>query len=798
MLWKRHAVSFQRRAVCASLAVVSIAHTGSAQFIPLPPETQIPFTRLDATTLRVPLLGFARITRLSQWRALWERYDVGDSAQRRRPVPVVDFSRNELLVVAAYGTKCTRDNLVNRVFNRRDTIHVVASWPMSRGAPCSTGPGTADAIVISRTRLPIRPVFNATYATVLAGNPWSEHRTLADLDTIRDYASHAGWLEILVREDSSLENLRRTIPKVKGSDEAAYLLSSARVRANAQALSELVAARENSIFGFSAGLDTLVRRHGMTLARDSQTPRATLDLLLKWVREHREPHAIAAAIFDNPSVVEDAGFRDALASSGLLPGGAIIGSIRDATGRPRGDVTVLLPGVGREATTEADGSFRVLGVPAGRVRLTAYLTPVDSADTYLTVVDRDTARWNPVITDRYSTRQRPKLARYPGDDVDSAGRRLLKIDTTRVANFRGFSGRFVTEAMRTSLPAENLVVSPFSAAMALALVCEGARGATADACGTTLGMETWPADARRQRISETVRRFEGRVDVELSLASAVWADASMEVAPEFRRTAEMSYRAVIRSMPLATAAAVAAVNHWADSVTFGRIRTVQNGPFDPLMRMYLANAVYFNGAWLDKFDATQTRPRPFAVGGGTIQPVAAMEQTGNFGYILGAGYQVARLPYRAGKTAMYVVLPNRGVTRQQLLAALATAWPSAAALAPTLLHLQLPRMHVEQALDLEPILGALGLSVAFDHARADFSGLGRTRGPRDLAIDQAMQKVFLDVNEEGTEAVAVTSMGIVVTGMPTVTPFIVDRPFLFILRDESTGADLFVGWIARP
>ncbi len=794
---QRRTVPARGHGFLAVLAVVGLSHVGSAQGSIRPPETPVPFDRLDATTLRIPLLGFARITNAKQWRTLWERYDVGDSTTKRRPVPKVDFSHSELLVVAAYDAKCARNNLVKRLFNRRDTINVSFSSSMPRDPPCPIGPGSADVLVIDRTALPVRAVFNATYATLVRGNPWFEVRTIADLDTIADWANHAGWMEILERADSSIENLRRLAPKARGYYEANYLFSSSRVRGDARTLAALIGAAGSSIN--RAALDTLALRHGTTLARDPETPRPTLDLLLRWERDHRAPHEIAAAMLDNPSVRADPAFRDAISISGLLPGGAINGIVRDSLGKPRGDVTLFMPGLGREATTSSDGSFRLLGLRPGPVRLIAYLTPVDSAERSFTIADGDTATWNPVMTDHYSTRQRPKLARYPGDDVDSAGWHLLKVDTSRLANFGAFGRRFVTAAIGTSRPDENLVVSPFSAAMALALASEGARGATAAAFQTTLGIDNWSAAERQQRISETRRQFEGRLDVVLSLASAVWADVAVEVAPEFRKTAETGYRALVRSMALATSPAATAVNHWADSVTFGRIPSIQNGPFDPLMRIFLANAVYFNGAWLDKFDATHTRPRPFAMGGGAVQRVAMMEQTRDFGYLRRPGYQVARLPYRAGKTAMYVVLPDAGVTREQLLAALSASWPSASTLSSTLLQLQLPRIHVEQTVDLPAILRALGLGIAFDHDRADFGAMGRiTRGPTDLALTEAKQAVFLDVNEEGTEAAAVTSMGIGVTSVPIPTPFVVDRPFLFILRDESTGVDLFVGWIARP
>ena len=782
------------RIVAALAGALALASGGAdAQFVPAIAETPVPFTHLDVRTLRIPLLGFERIETEARWAALWERYDVGDSTRRRRPLPTVDFRKDELLVVAAPGTLCAGQALVSRLFVRRDTLHLVSSWPISHGRPCYFGPGSADAVVVARTKLPIRPVYNAMYTTLLT-DPWWEHRTVADLDTIADRDAREGWFEMLAREDSSIENLRRLAPKVRSDGATRMLFKSARLRGDRQALSALV-----SVFAPQGGLDTLVHRFGLALARDPTTPRAMLDRLLYWVSLQRSPHQIAAAIFENPSVVADPAYRERLADSGLLPGGAVVGTVRDSAGTPRAELTVVIAGLGREATTTYRGAFRILGLRPGPARLVTYLTPVDSAEVTVTIGDRDTARWDPVIADHYSTRQRPTLARYPGDDVDSAGRGLLKVDTSRLADFRTFSERFVSEAMRRGKPDENRVLSPFGVAMALALTSEGARGATATAFATTLGIDHWSAGERSRRIGETLKRMQGRVDVQLAVASAVWLDAVVEVTPAFRRTAETDYGAVVKSMSLATQAAARVANHWADSVTFGRIPVIQNGPFDAGMRAVLANAVYFNGAWLDKFAVKETRPRPFTLANGTVLRIPAMEQTKDFGYLKGTGYRATRLPYRAGKTAMYVVLPDRGVTRDELLVALGARWPQASSFSQALVHVQLPRVHVEAEVDLPEILTALGLGTAFIHGVADFRGLGRvTSGPSDLAIGSANQRVFLDVNEEGTEAAAVTVFGMTVTSAPEITQFVVDRPFLFVLRDESIGAYLFVGWIAKP
>jgi serpin B len=117
-------------------------------------------------------------------------------------------------------------------------------------------------------------------------------------------------------------------------------------------------------------------------------------------------------------------------------------------------------------------------------------------------------------------------------------------------------------------------------------------------------------------------------------------------------------------------------------------------------------------------------------------------------------------------------------------------------------HLVLPRFHAELSIDLMPGLQALGAGIALDCDRADFTGMASVRvGPREpLCIGRALQKVYIDVDEEGTEAAAVTGIGMVTTtsAPPPPIEFVVDRPFLFILRDEITGADLFIGRIARP
>jgi serine protease inhibitor len=264
---------------------------------------------------------------------------------------------------------------------------------------------------------------------------------------------------------------------------------------------------------------------------------------------------------------------------------------------------------------------------------------------------------------------------------------------------------------------------------------------------------------------------------------------------------------------------VATLNHWADSVTAGLIREIRRDPFDTSTEVVLTNAVYFKGLWLDAFKDSLTRDRAFTSASGERTAVPTMERTGALAYRRGPRYQALRIPYRSGLSAMYVVLPDSGLSAATLLDSLTAAgWPLPDPRRDVRdVNLRLPRLHITQETDLRPPLEALGLDIIFDAARADFGGLVVERPDRPPPcpplssglhsgactrhrVSSAQQSVYLDVDEQGTQAAAVTTIevGIVITATPAPIPFYVDRPFLFALRDERTGTFLFMGYIAAP
>jgi serine protease inhibitor len=296
----------------------------------------------------------------------------------------------------------------------------------------------------------------------------------------------------------------------------------------------------------------------------------------------------------------------------------------------------------------------------------------------------------------------------------------------------------------------------------------------------------------------------GRQDVQLEISNAIWVDSLVRLAPAFV-DAVGSYHASVRSLPLHGPSAVGVINEWADSVTHGKIPKVLSDRLPDTTRLYVANAVYFKGKWLDEFDKSQTRRRDFHLASGKTIHVDGMERTGHIGYRHGDGYQVVRLPYRGGRFAMYVVLPDSGTSVGAVEQTFAEhgSPPSLVQRDFREVHLVLPRLHVTATYDLKPALESVGIHRAFYCEVADFSGIVMDRGRQDavlLCIGQAMQSVYLDVDEEGTEAVAITGFGMMVptSAAPPPIEFIVDRPFFFLLRDEQTGADLFSGAIRHP
>jgi serpin B len=223
------------------------------------------------------------------------------------------------------------------------------------------------------------------------------------------------------------------------------------------------------------------------------------------------------------------------------------------------------------------------------------------------------------------------------------------------------------------------------------------------------------------------------------------------------------------------------------------------GDVDPLTRLVLTNAVYFKGAWKTTFDADATREEAFTLASGERVSTPLMNQKVTAPYHEGDGFALVELPYEGERFAMVVIVPSRHDGLPALEAALdadaLAGWLGAAR--PQKVEVTLPRLKIEAKLDLVPALQALGVTDLFDQGAADLSGMGGA--PHDLYVGVAVQKAFVEVNEEGTEAAAATAVVVQARSAPAPSPRLrADRPFLFMIRDRETGLVWFMGRETDP
>jgi serpin B len=351
-------------------------------------------------------------------------------------------------------------------------------------------------------------------------------------------------------------------------------------------------------------------------------------------------------------------------------------------------------------------------------------------------------------------------------------------------------------ALRTD-GSDNLFVSPYSIATALAMTRVGAAGETAAEL-TQLLCPSVPAEDVDMAYMSLTELLGSERDVRLAVANRIWGPLDEVFRDEFLALLTRCYGASLERLDFADAdAARATINGWIATRTQGKIsELIPPGLPAAATRLLLTNAVYFKGRWHEPFDPGSTRPAPFHCQRDTID-VPTMQRRGTYPYARVPGAQLLEMPYRGEQIAALVVLPDArdGLAglEEALDGALLARWTQA--LAPALTDLSLPRFKAASAFELRHALADLGVRAPFG-AGADFSGMN---GRRDLFIASVLHQAVVEVNEEGTEAAAATAVMMArKAAPPKVIPFVVDRPFLFAIRDRRTGVLLFLGRVGDP
>jgi serine protease inhibitor len=347
-------------------------------------------------------------------------------------------------------------------------------------------------------------------------------------------------------------------------------------------------------------------------------------------------------------------------------------------------------------------------------------------------------------------------------------------------------------------PGINLFISPYSASTALQMVAMGAAGTTLDQMQQVLNTK----DIARPTVYEFGKEIDEIVNAKntnfvLNAANAIWCQIGFPIERDFLQGNAAYFGATIGAVDFIRPATVNVINNWASEETHGKINKIVAAPMDPTLRVLVANAVYFHGNWQFQFKTSLTTNAPFHLAGGSQASVPMMHQTGSFGYLSTDKYQAIRLPYQGSNVSMYIFLPNPNSSVEEILAGMSGSWwqqTGGGQFIGQTVNLALPKFSLSYAIELNAPLEALGMTAAFSPEEADFSGIS----PLPLYISKAKQQAIVDVDETGTEAAAVTTIGLTTSVVEIPPSMTVDRPFLFFIQDEEAETILFMGAVFNP
>ncbi|XP_029176017.1 serine protease inhibitor 3/4-like isoform X5 [Nylanderia fulva] len=356
----------------------------------------------------------------------------------------------------------------------------------------------------------------------------------------------------------------------------------------------------------------------------------------------------------------------------------------------------------------------------------------------------------------------------------------------------------------------NLISSPLSADIALSMAATGAAGSTETQFRDVLNLPSKPQTLTGyQNLIDTLNNVE---NVTLKLANKMFIGKDFPVKPQYKQDLQTYYRSDIESVDFSQSAKAAdTINTWSREKTNNRIdNIVQASDLDPSLALVLANAVYFKGNWAHQFDSAATTDRPFHVNANTVKQVPTMYRKGNYKYVELPEYEVKciELPYANKEVSMVIILPDKVDGLPALIEKLQdVSTECSVRLAQTYereVRVYLPKFKTESKLDLGDTLSQkMGLSEPFSNA-ANFNGISDVR----LKIDKVVQKAFIEVNEEGSEAAAVTVQLLVdkILILPISPPkmFSIDHPFAYLIVKKDGNSQnlnvitLFNGLIYNP
>lgn len=387
----------------------------------------------------------------------------------------------------------------------------------------------------------------------------------------------------------------------------------------------------------------------------------------------------------------------------------------------------------------------------------------------------------------------------PGEVNGELPRELSASEKQLVEADQSFSYDIFRRTVSYDDEEENLFISPLSISMALAMTLNGAKGETLEQMKEALylsGMDIEEVNQAFRSLIELLVSVDSKV--KMKIANSVWHENSLPVKDDFLQRLKEFYDAEVEGLDFGDPESADAINSWVDKNTEGKIEKIIDEIPDEMV-MYLINAIYFKGDWLSKFDKDDTQKADFYLENGNSVQVDMMSQKEKFAAYFSEEVQMIELPYGDSLFTMSVLMPGdpempldqfieEKVTHENL-----AQWRSNLHVAEV--PLKLPKFEMEYEIKYNDILKSMGMELAFDKNQADLSGIADV-GSRKLFISEVKHKTFVSVDEEGTEAAAVTSVGVALESLPP--SMIVNRPFVFIIHERESGTNLFMGKVKDP
>jgi serpin B len=348
----------------------------------------------------------------------------------------------------------------------------------------------------------------------------------------------------------------------------------------------------------------------------------------------------------------------------------------------------------------------------------------------------------------------------------------------------------------------NLFCSPYSISTALGMTYAGARGETAEEMAKVLHFRL-----NQQRLHPAFAGLRTQLQgagqkhkYQLQTANRLWGQKGYGFLPDFLKTIQDNYGAGLKEVDFVHASEEArhTINAWVEEQTQDKIKElIQRGMLTSDTRLVLTNAIYFKAAWIRPFEPKQTKDGDFALADGKKVPAKLMRGHNRTNYFKGDTFAALELPYEKHDLSMIVLLPNEAdglpALEKRLTTANLTQWLGK--LSDHQVDVTLPKFKLTSEFLLEDVLSKMGMPIAFDGRKADFSGM--TTQER-LFISHVIHKAFVDVNEAGTEAAAATAVLMERLSAPPPATFRADHPFVYLIRDRRTGSILFLGRVTNP